>query len=171
MTALEVFERVLVADDDLKDIEDKIVRRRALAVGTTARPPSLNSGSGGGSSDASMRLLDYVGSIEELQKQYDARKKMKENDQACCVYLMEMLPSNLAGVMSRRYLERKSQKTCADELGYSVTTIRRMQREAEGICKQIQLTWWDGNHIPVTAIPDGLIDIPQEAKKLDTDGR
>ncbi len=171
MTALEVFERFQAADAELSDIQEKIDRRQALATGTTGRPLSQNSGSSGGSGDASIRLLDYMSSVEDLERQLDARKAMKENDLACCVYLMEMLPPNLAGVMSRRYLECKSQRTCAEELGYSVTTIRRMQREAEGICQQIQLTWWDGKHIPVTVMPDGLIDIPQEAKKLDSNDR
>lgn len=171
MTALEVFERFFVADDELKDIEEKIERRDALVTRVTARPLSLNSGSGGGGGDASMRLLDYMGNAEDLQRQLKARKQMKENDLACCVYLLEMLPADLAAVMSRRYLEGKSQRTCGVELGYSITTIRRMQREAEGICKQITLTWWDGNHIPVTAIPDNLADILQEPKKMDADDR
>lgn len=169
MTALEVFERVFAADSDIMDIQGKIDRRYALVTGTTARPLSQNTGSSGGSGDASMRLLDYMGNVEDLEAKLNDRKVMKENDLACCVYLLEMLPANLAGVMSRRYLEGKSQRTCADELGYSVTSIRRMQKEAEGICRQITLTWWDGKHIPVTAIPDSLADIMQEPKKLDTD--
>jgi len=171
VTALEVFERFQAADDALSEIQDKIDRRRALATGTTARPLSQNAGSSGGSGDASMRLLDYMGTVEELQQQLEDRKAMKENDLACCVYLLEMLPANLAGVMSRRYLEGKSQRTCGEELGYSVTTIRRMQQEAEGICRQIQLTWWDGEHIPVTVMPDGLSDITQATKNLDADER
>jgi len=171
VTALEVFERFQAADAELLDIQEKIDRRRALATGTTARPLSQNSGSSGGSGDASVRLLDYMGTVEDLERQLEARKVMKENDLACCVYLLETLPANLAGVMSRRYLESKSQRTCGEELGYSVTTIRRMQREAEGICRQIQFTWWDGKHIPVTVMPDGIADITQAAKKLDTDDR
>lgn len=171
MTALEVFKRFQAADAELAEIQEKKERRYALTTGTTARPLSQNSGSSGGSGDASMRLLDYMGIVDDLERQMEERETMKENDHACCVYLLEMLPPHLAGVMSRRYLECKSQRTCAEELGYSVTTIRRMQREAEGICQQIQLTWWDGEHIPVTAIPNGLIDLPQEAKKLEGDER
>ena len=118
-----------------------------------------------------MRLLDYMSNVEDLEQKYSARQRMKENDLACCVYLLEILPPNLAGVMSRRYLEGKSQTICGEELGYSVTTIRRLQREAEEICRKIQLTWWDGNHIPVTAIQDSLADIPLAAPKLDGDER
>lgn len=171
MNALDVFERVQAADTELMDIQDKIERRRALATRSTARPTYRNPGGGGGSGDASVRLLDYMSNVEDLEQKYIARQRMKENDLACCVYLLEILPPNLAGVMSRRYLEGKSQKVCGDELGYSVTTIRRLQREAEEICRNIQLTWWDGNHIPVTAIPYSLADIPHEAKKLDGNER
>lgn len=169
MTAMDVFERYAAAEAELMEIQEKIDRRHALATGTTARPLSHDGGSRG-SGDASVRLLDYMGNIEDLEKQKADRERMRDNDRACCMYLAEMLPPMMASIMTRRFLEGKSQRTCAEETGYSVTSIRRLQRHAEGILREIVLIQWDGNHIPIVAIPDGSANILRIPKKMDTDG-
>lgn len=151
MTALDVFRRYAAADKEIEQLEEQIERREALATGSTARPLSPDSGSRG-SGDASMRLLDYVANKEELQAKLDTRRQLKEADRACCIYLAETLLPQLAGIMIRVYIEGKGLKQTGAELGYSASQLKRLKRQAETLCQSIEITYWDGNHVPLTAI-------------------
>lgn len=169
MTALDVFKRYAAATAELRRIQEMIDRREAMATGATARPLT-NDGGSRGSGDASMRLLDYCANRDELEDRKRQRIAMRDSDMACCVYLAEVLPPEMGSIMTRRYLEGKRQCDCADAMHYSLSTIRRLQRNAEDMCRRIILTQWDGNHIPVIAILDGDTDMPNEARTLRRDG-
>ncbi len=147
MTALEVFERCARADNDIARIEEKIERRRALAMGCTAKP--ADSQGGGGSKDASMKLVDYMADLEALEDELQKRKNRKAMDIGCAVYLAEQLPDTMGSIMVRCFLCGQVLRDVAGDLGYSMSHIKRMKREAEQACRNIRITWWDGEHVPV----------------------
>ena len=169
MNGLDVFKRYAAADGELRKIKERIKRRRALAEGCTSRPPSPDGGSRS-STDASMRLLDYMSDIEQLQAELEERSAQRERDRACCVYLADMLPTNLGSLMLLRYIEGKSVQACATASAYSVTHTRRLLREAEDICRRMELTLWDGNHIPIVAMTQGPTDMQPEPENMAHDG-
>lgn len=151
VTGLDVFQRYAAAEAEIRAIDEKIERRRALISGATARPLSPDGGSRGGG-DASMRLLDYMANMEEMETERAQRVRMRENDRACCVYLAEMLPRLEAEMAMMRYLDGKTLKSCAKALNYSETTARRILQDLNAMLRCIYLTFWDGEHIPVVAI-------------------
>lgn len=149
MTAMEMFEHYVSGEDTLDEIRTKIERRRQIAAGCT----SMSFSSGGRSSgDASMKLLDYMNNIETLERQLIDEERKRACDRICCVYLAEMLPEMYGQLMIFRYLDGKTIKACAEAMHYSESHIRRLLNEAETMCRNIELTWWDGIHIPVTVI-------------------
>lgn len=156
MTALDIFRRYQKAGDEISRLEEKIQRREALVMGCTARPLTPDSGGHGGNSDASMRLLDYVANKEELEASLRKKQQSAEADRACCIYLAEMLAPNHADVMVKIYLESKTLKAAAEEMAYSMTHVKRLRKEAEDICKNTEITYWDGKHVPITAIRDSF---------------
>lgn len=150
MTAMEMFEHYAAGEDALDEIRTKIERRRQMAGGCTSQ--SFDRAGDRSSGDASMRLLDYMNNIDALQKQLTHEESKRASDRACCVYLAEMLPEHLGQLMILRYLDSKTIRACANALHYSESHIRRLLNDAEDMCRNIELIWWDGIHIPVTVI-------------------
>lgn len=157
MTAMEMFEHFVAGEDVLDEIRTKIERRRQIAAGCTSQ--SFSSGGGRSSGDASMKLLDYMNNIETLERQLADEERKRACDRACCVYLAEMLPEVYGQLMIFRYLDGKTIRACADATHYSESHIRRLLNEAEAMCRDIELTWWDGIHIPVTVIRHARSDL------------
>lgn len=151
MNGLDVYERYKAAEKQIKRKEEQIARRRALAEGCTSRPLSPDGGIRG-SSDASMRLVDFMADVEKVQAEIDEIRAQRVRDKACCLYLAEMLPDNYGELLIRRYINGDSVQECAAGMAYSVTHTRRLLREAEGMCRCIELVAWDGSHIPIVAI-------------------
>lgn len=152
MTALDVFMGYGGREKRIEDLEERIRRREAVATGGGVRAPDADGGRSG--EDASMRLLDYVGNVEQLRAELQAARKERDEDKACAIYLTEMLPETMGKLMSRVYLEKQPLKTAAKAMGYSATHARRLLKEAEDICKGMQIVSWDRVHVPVLAIPD-----------------
>lgn len=167
MTAMEFIQHYEAVGEELMDVEEKIERRHALAKRTTARPLSLNKGSGTGSGDGSMRILEYMINVDDLEQKKEECEIKYANYRACCLYLAEMLPPALAGIITRRYLEMKSQQTCAEEMAYSITSIRRLQRQAEEILRDIVIVQWDGVHVPIVAIQQSGTNIPDKGLNVE----
>lgn len=151
MTALDVFRRCAAADREIDQIREKIERREALMTGRTARPLSPDGG-GRGSGDASMRLVDYVANIEELRAKLEAREKQKASDVMCCLYLADSLEPRFSEVMKKAYLDHKGLKLIGEEMRYSVSQVKRLKAQAEDMCRSMEITYWDGVHVPLTAI-------------------
>ena len=154
MTAMDIFRSYAGHGERIEDLEEMIRRREAVATGGTARPSSPDGGSRS-SGDASMRLLDYVGNIEGLREELRTSRAALEEDKDCALYLTEMLPEPLGGVMARTYLEGKSAREVAEEMGYSVSHVKRLRREAERLCQGVRILSWDRKHVPVIAMPEG----------------
>ena len=155
MTAMDVFVSYLRRGEQIEALEEKIRRREAVMTGGTARPSEPDGGSRG-TDDASMRLLDYVGNIESLRKELSACQQAREEDKDCALYLTEMLPDPLGGVMMRIYVEDKSYREIADEIGYSVSHVKRLRRDAEKLCQSIRVVSWDRRHVPVLVFPASM---------------
>lgn len=151
MNGLDVFLQLDKIDDEIERLTERITRRRALAEGCTSRPLTPDGG-GKPSTDASMKLVDYVADIEKLEAKLRDAQTRRDNYAACCVYLAECIPDNLGTVMIDRYVLRYTYSKCGEVMGYSLTHIRRLLAEAENLCKRMELTMWDGIHIPVIAI-------------------
>lgn len=151
MTALDVFRRCAAADREIEGLKEKIERREALATGRTARPLSPDGG-GRGSGDASMRLVDYVANIEELRAKLVAREAQKKSDMACAIYLAEGMPPSppYGRILISAYVDRMSLKAIAEEMNYSQTQARRLKQQAEEMAANLVITYWDGNHVPLT---------------------
>ena len=148
MTAYEIYARCASAQGDIARIKEKLERRRALATGCTAKPMTQDGGSHGGG-DASMRLLDYMADVEQIETELREREKLQEQDRVCCVYIADFLPPVLASIMTHVYLESRPMREVADLIGYSVSHTKRLRREAETLCRKVIITWWDGIHVPV----------------------
>ena len=148
MTALDIFRECGALDKKIDRIQERIERRRALMTGCTARPMTGDGGSMG-SSDASMRMLNYVSDIEALQA--DAREQEAARDacRASCLYLADMIPDIPAGVALRHYVEHKSMTVIATEMGYSLTHVKRLKRAADDDLSGIVITYWDHVNLPV----------------------
>lgn len=153
MTALDVFRRCAAADEEIERIRERIERREALATGATARPLSPDGG-GHGSGDASMRLLDYVGDVEQLREKLAKRTRQRDMDRACCVYLAEVMPAELGRVMLRLYMDGMRLDAIGAQEHCSLSTVKRLKRRAEALSARIDITWWDGVHVPITAVRD-----------------
>lgn len=148
MTALEIYRECESLDRKITRIQERIERRRALATSCTARPLSADGGSSG-PRDASGKMLDYVADIEALESEQRKQAAAREITRACCVYLGDLLPDNLAGVALRHYLEHKSYRVIADEMGYSMAHIKRLKGSADEALAGIEITYWDREHVPV----------------------
>lgn len=155
MTALDIFIRAKAAPGEIRMLEEKIERRRALQTSCTSKPLSGDAG-GRSSDDASMRLLDYMSDIEDMEHALKARKRQSDADRACCVYLAEMMPDPYGGILTRIYLDGLTQRGCAESLHYSATHIRRMIPEAESFARRMTILLWDGEHAPVFFLPDSV---------------
>lgn len=151
MTAMDVFVRYADNRKAVARLEEKIERRRALATGDGSPRLSPDGGSRG-SGDASMRLLDYVANVDELLDERNKAQKQMDADRACCVYLAETLDDNYAGVMLRCWLEGMGLKQVADDMGYSVSSIKRIKRAAEELLARIEILYWDGVNVPVLSV-------------------
>jgi len=161
MTAMELFKHYAVGEDVLDEIRTKIERRKQMASGCTSQ--SFSSGGSRSSGDASMKILDYMNNIEALERQLADEERKRASDRACCVYLAELLPEKHGHLMILRYLDGKTIRACADTTHYSESHIRRLLNEAESMCRDIELTWWDGIHIPVTVIRHTRSDMQSRA--------
>ena len=150
MTALDIFREYGRAAKAAEAIGEKILRREAMATGATARPLSPDGG-GRGSGDASMRLVEYVGNIEDLRAQLRDAERRRENLAACCVYLAELLPTASGDYLLRRYVQRKSMGMIAREMGCSESTVKRIREEAERQAAGVVILRWDGEHLPILA--------------------
>ena len=157
MTAMDVFEHYAAGEDVLDEIRTKIERRRLMAGGCTSQ--SFDCDGGRSSGDASMKLLDYMDNIAALEKQLKREERKRASDRACCVYLAEMLPEQLGQLMIYRYLDGMTIRSCAEAIHYSESHVRRLLSDAETFCRNIELTWWDGIHVPVTVIRHAPTDI------------
>ena len=153
MNALDVFRAYAQDGERMAELEEKIRRREAVAAGGTR--PVAQDGGGRSSRDASMRLLDYVDNVEQLRTDLERVRGAREADRACALYLTEMLPDPLGDVLSRVHLEGRSVKEAAKDMGYSTSHVRRLLKEAETMCRAIQIISWDRKHVPVLAMPDG----------------
>ena len=152
MTAMDVFRSYVARGERIEALEEKIRRRAAVMTGGTSRP-SAAEGGGRGGGDASMRLLDYVGNIEALRAELRSAQTAREEEKACALYLTEMIPVALGDVMARVYLEGREYGDIAEELGYSVSHVKRLRRDAERLCRDIQIISWDRKHVPVLTVP------------------
>ncbi len=150
MTAMDVFEHYAAGEDVLDEIRTKIERRRQMASGCTSQ--SFDCDGGRSSGDASMKLLDYMNNVAALERQLATVARKRASDRACCVYLAEMLPALQGKLMMLRYLDGKTIRSCAEIVHYSESHVRRLLNDAEELCRRIELTWWDGIHVPVTVI-------------------
>ena len=148
MTALDIFREYDRAAKAAEAIEEKIQRREAMATGATAKPLTADGGSRGGG-DASMRLAEYVGNIEDLREQLRAAKARLDDLKACCVYLAEQLPAASGDYLLRRYVGRLTLRACAKALNCSETQARRIREEAERAASALVVLAWDGKHVPV----------------------
>lgn len=151
MTAMDVFISYAKHGEWIEELEEKIRRREAMATGSGSRPSDTEGRSSG---DASVRLLDYVGNVEELREKLKAAQAAREEDRGCAIYISEMLPGPMGGVMVRMCLEGKSAREAAEEMGYSVSHVKRLRREAEKLCGNIRIISWDRRHVPVLAVPE-----------------
>lgn len=165
VTALDMFRRYANAKMEIADLEERIERRKSMVMGGAQKPLSHDGGSRGGY-DPSMRLLDYVENVEELRKRLEDRKQKRDGERACCLYLAEMLPVSLSNVMVRIYLEEQTLAVCAKEMNYSVSQIKRFKRDAEGICRWMNILSWDGFHVPLISFPQMGTDIPGYDSKM-----
>lgn len=151
MTALDVFQTCAEMDGRIERIGEKIERRRVLATGLTPKPLSADGGGFGGG-DASMRMLDYVAEVETLEREQRDATAKRERYRGCCLYLADLLDEHLSRVALRWYLEHKGIKAIAEELHYSQATIKRYRRQADEQLKHIEITYWDGEHVPIFAL-------------------
>ena len=148
MTALDVFKRCESAKREIEALEEKIERRRAMAEGSGSVQPSADGGSRG-SRDASMRLLDYVANLTELETRLTRRRQTLQEDTACCIYLAEQMEERYGRVMTRIYLEHKGLRACASEMGYSLSQMKRIRKAAEDLCQRMEILVWDRKHVPI----------------------
>lgn len=155
MTAMDVFHDFLTHSARIEELEEMIRRRESAAIGGGARPLTTDGGSRSGG-DASMRLLDYVGRVEELNEELRAIRQACEEEKNCALYLTELLPGAMGGVMARICLEGKTHRQVSEELHYSVSHVKRLRREAEKLCRDIQIISWDRWHVPVVALPENM---------------
>ena len=153
MTAYDIFRRYQTGGKKAEELTEMIRRREAMATGCGVRPVSSDGG-GRGSRDASMRLLDYVGNIEELREKLRICLERREQDRMCCLYLAELLPEVHGGVMVRMVLEGKSLKETGVAMGYSGSHVRRLKKEADDMCRRIRIISWDRVHTPVISMDD-----------------
>lgn len=153
MTAMDVFADYRRRGERIRTLEERIRRREATAeVKSSAR--SLEDGSRGGT-DGGNRMLDYVGNIEALREELRACRSAREEDRLCALYLADMMPEAMGGVMTRAYLEEKAIRDIAREMCYSESHIKRLKREATAMCEQMQLMYWDRVHVPVVSRGEG----------------
>ena len=153
MTALDVFKRYKDADREIEGLEERIERRRALAEGNGS--PKLDANGGGrGSRDASMRLLDYVGDLTELETKLARRKQLKGEDRLCCLYLAEQLEERYGKAMLLTYVEGMGLKETATRMGYSLSQVKRIRQTAEDMCRKIEILVWDREHVPLIGYKD-----------------
>lgn len=150
MTAMDIFKEYGRQARTVEGIRERILRREAIATGTTARPLSPDGGGHGGG-DASMRLAEYVGNIEGLREQLREAEARLENLNACCVYLAELLPKDAGDYLLRRFVGHKSMKAIAEETGCSVSTVKRQRDDSERAAYGIMIVSWDGIHLPILA--------------------
>ena len=99
-----------------------------------------------------MRLVDYMADLERLEQDLTQLVEQKERDKACCLYLAEGMPEHLGKAMLLRYIDGLPVKLCAEQMNYSVQHYRRLLHDAEEFSRRMELTVWDGNHIPIIAI-------------------
>ena len=151
MTGLDIFARIRRADADMEELRERILRRESAIQGTTARPLSEDGGIRG-SRDASMRMADYVGDVEQLRARLDDRIRMQTRDMSCALYLADMVPRQLAGVVCRYYLDRMTYKAIGEDMHYSESHIKRLKRDADKALKRILILQWDGTHVPLVSI-------------------
>lgn len=151
MTALDVFRRCGNAEKEIAALEEKIERRRAMAEGNGSVQPNADGGSRG-SRDASMRLLDYVANIAELEAKLERRRQAELEDKACCVYLAEQLEDRFGRAMLAVYVEHKGTKAAATEMGYSLSQFKRIRQGAEDICRRMDILIWDRKHVPLVSL-------------------
>lgn len=135
-------------ENRIERAREKIERRRALASSCTTRPLSA---AGGGSSggDASMKLINYVAQIEELEGELARLTAERELIRSSCFYLADMLPEKLASVALRYYLEGATIKEISGAMHYSQTQIRRWKESAEEALERLTVLAWDRTHLPI----------------------
>ena len=154
MNALDVFRAYAQDGERIAELEEMIRRREAVATGGGSRPVGQDGGSRSGQ-DASVRRLDYVGNVEQLRADRDTARGTRDEERACALYLPEMLQDPLGDVLSRVHREGRTVKDAARDMGYSVSHVRRLLKEAETMCKAMKIISWDRKHVPVLAMPDG----------------
>lgn len=149
MTAMDVFEDYARRGSRIRALEERIRRWEAAAEAS----PTRQLGEGGrGSVDSGTRMLDYVGKIWELREELAASRKAREEDRICALYLAEMMPEALGGVMTRAFLEGMTAREIARDLGYSESHIKRLKREGREFCAKMQVLYWDRVHVPAVSL-------------------
>ena len=113
----------------------QMYRRDELYALMTCRTAKLSKMPGGGRNDRSLEdtMAKYVLLEEEINRQIDSLVDLKEEIRS----VIEQLPDDTEkNVLEMFYLENKTMKEIGEELGYYVTSVKRI---ASGAVKKIIL--------------------------------
>lgn len=135
LTALDILQRCLDGPDDLKEIEDAIQFRRD----TLDRCTQQISGMPHGGSGIEDKLAELVCEIGEFEQKKMLRKREHGAEMCAGLWIVERLPAGERDVMRRIYLERKSLRAAAREMGYSESSAKRFKVSGEQKCTEMKM--------------------------------
>lgn len=148
MNALDIYKMAHEQKRKLASMGEALERRRAIAEGCTSKPLSADGG-GFGSGDKSVKLLDFVSDVEEMEKSISEAQSKYSATLSCCVYMSGRLNARNADILERYYLAGKTIRAIAGEMAYSQGYVKQMKAAAEDEARALIVIEWDGKHTPV----------------------
>jgi len=110
--------------------------------------------------DADITQLNSIQRIERVRKiLYNFQGSALIKSLAGCALVRP--PLNMTNVLKKNPNFRKAVDLWMfveqyNEVGYSVSHVKRLRREAEKLCGNIRIISWDRRHVPVLAVPENV---------------
>lgn len=132
LTALDILQRCLDGVAEIKDIECAIQFRRDLLERCTQQI----SGMPGGSNGIEDKMAEVVCEIGELEQKRVIRKREHVAEMCAGMWIVERLPPEERNVLRDLYLEGKSLRAAARNIGYSESSVKRFKISGEQKCAE-----------------------------------
>lgn len=133
MTTVELLAACRAADNEIKILEQRLDRLRAVSMA----PPELLSG--GRSTDEMDRMAGRMASVDQLEQAIERRKEDKARQEVACALLIDMAldGERKPGVVFAYYVERKSYKEIAADHHISISRVKNLKLEALGEIREV----------------------------------
>ncbi len=135
MKAITILQRCRAAKTDISRLQQRIEQWHDVLGSLSAPQADPNGGSRGtGDRDKIGRIL---ASIDELEREVEARKEAEKAEKVAAVALVDMVPNLEGRILYDYYVKRWDTPEIARKEKYTAGYVRKTKRSAEGLLEML----------------------------------